>query len=271
MINPLKQVEVNRFIFRHPKISNRVAGALVAQVTDIHLGPWVKPRHLLQLIDFVNENDPDIVALTGDYVGYRKKDIDSCISTFDNFDAPTYGVLGNHDHWTSTERCRSAFEAVNVPLLTNESTTLDIGGELIEVVGVDDAVTGNADVERAFQQVTGERFCLTLNHVPSIGWECADAGAHLILSGHTHGFQFNIPRFTNALAERMGTELFAGPYRLDDAIIYISRGLGSASWPWRIRAKPELTFFTLEEGSRPELELVESTAIEVEHRPNRAS
>jgi predicted MPP superfamily phosphohydrolase len=268
MINPLKEVEVNRFIMRHPLVTDTLSGARVAQVTDIHLGPWVKPRHLLQLIAFVNEQDPHVVALTGDYVGYRKRDIDDAISTFSEFAPPTFGVLGNHDHWTSTEMCHAAFERAGVPLLSNERVAFSLNGETIDVVGVDDEVTGHADVPRAFDGISGERFCLTLNHVPSIGWACADAGAHLILSGHTHGFQFNIPRFTNALAERFGTELFAGPYRLDNAILYISRGLGSASWPWRIRAKPELTFFTLERGERPELELVESTTMAVEHRPS---
>ncbi len=269
MINPLKQVEVNRFILRHPNISDRLASAKVAQVTDVHLGPWVKPRHLRQLIEFVNGEEPDLVALTGDYVGYRKKDIDDCISTFSSFEASTYAVLGNHDHWTSTELCHAAFEDAGVPLLSNEHVEFELRGEVIDLVGVDDEVTGHADVEKAFATVGGERFCLTLNHVPAIGWDCSDAGAHLILSGHTHGFQFNIPRFTNALAERLGTELFAGPYRLDNAILYISRGLGSASWPWRIRAKPEVTFFELQPGTRPELELVESSVLEVAHRPGR--
>lgn len=266
MINPLKEVEVNGFILRHPRVNASLKGMRIAQVTDPHMGRWVKARHLRQLVEFVNEREPAVVALTGDYVGYSKLDLDSCVEALSHFDAPTYAVLGNHDHWASTEWSHRAFEKTGIRLLTNENELLDWNGTKINIVGVDDAVTGHADVPKAFEGIEPDFFRLTLNHVPSIAWECADAGADLILSGHTHGFQFNIPRVTNALAERFGTQLFAGPYRLGGSMLYISRGLGSASWPWRIRARPELSFFELQPGEFPELEWVEGSVMKVRHR-----
>lgn len=267
MINPLKKLEVNRFVLRHPRIAASHAGLSVAQVTDIHFGPWIKTRHLEQLVEFVNADGPDIVALTGDYVGYNKRQMAPCIEVLGQLRGDVFAVAGNHDHWTSTSLMADAFEQVDIPLLSNEWVHLALNGAKIQIVGVDDAVTKNADVDTAFRDADPDLFSLTLNHVPSIAWDCADAGAHLILSGHTHGFQFNIPRVTNMIAERMGTELFAGPYRLNDAMLYISRGLGSASWPRRIRAAPELTFFELQPGDRPELELISSEPeADIRHR-----
>lgn len=271
MINPLKEVEVNRFILRHPKVDDDLSGFVVAQITDIHLGRWVKPRHLLQLVEYVNDEAPDLVALTGDYVGYSKNDLAPCIRTLGHLEGKVFAVLGNHDHWASTELTHEAFEEAGIPVLTNEVVTVEHNGLCIDVVGVDDEVTKHADVPGAFERCDRRRFCLTLNHVPSIAWDCADHGADLILSGHTHGFQFNIPRLTHHLAERLGTRLFAGPYRLDEAMLYISRGLGSASWPWRIRAKPELSFFTLKPGPMPELEFQSGKVINVEHRRRATS
>lgn len=270
MINPLKKLEVNRFVLRHPKIAPEHAGVRVAQITDIHFGPWIKTRHLDQLVDFVNDDGPDIVVLTGDYIGYNKRTMQPCAESLGRLEGDVFAVLGNHDHWASTEFCTACFDAVNIPLLSNEWVHLELGGAKLQVVGVDDEVTKHADVQKAFEDASTELFSLTLNHVPSIAWECADAGADFILSGHTHGFQFNIPRLTNAIAERFGTELFAGPYRLNDAVLYISRGLGSASWPRRFRAHPELTFFELQPSDRVELELVSSsTETEIEHRRRR--
>jgi predicted MPP superfamily phosphohydrolase len=63
---------------------------------------------------------------------------------------------------------------------------------------------------------------------------------------------------THKIAETFGTEYFAGPYRIEHSFLYISRGLGSASWPLRIRALPELTFFELQHGTRPRLELIKT-------------
>lgn len=258
MIDPFKKLEINRFILRHPQISAAHDGVLVAQITDVHMGPWVKPRHLDTVVAYVNRQQPDIVALTGDYIGYNKATIVPCAKSLAALDGQVFAVLGNHDHWASTELCERAFEDARLPMLSNASRVIEVRGEPLRVVGVDDAVTHHADVEKAFADASPDLFNLTLNHVPDIAWACADAGAHLILSGHTHGFQFNIPRFTNAIAERFGTKFFAGPYRLNGSILYISRGLGSASWPRRYRAHPELTFFELQHGPIPELELVSS-------------
>ncbi|WP_168210406.1 metallophosphoesterase [Persicimonas caeni] len=267
MINPLKEVEVNRFVLRHPRVTEALADMCIAQITDIHLGRWVKPRHLLQIVEFVNEHEPHLVALTGDYVGYNTDDIAPCIQTLGELEPPTYAVLGNHDHWASTEQTQNEFERAEIPLLTNERVRFAHGDTEITVVGVDDHVTRHADVEAAFDGHEDEGFCLTLNHVPAVAPACAEKGSHLILSGHTHGFQFNVPGVTHKIAESFGTEYYAGPYRLGESYLYISRGLGSASWPWRIRAKPEITFFDLRPSKEIHLELVESETMSVKHRP----
>jgi predicted MPP superfamily phosphohydrolase len=265
MINPLKDVEINRFTLYHPAIPTALSGFSIAQITDVHLGRWVKPRHLAQLVAFVNEQHPQLVALTGDYVGYNKLDLPRCINIFDQLTAPTFAVLGNHDHWASTQIATDSFHNTHVTLLTNERRSLTHHDATIEIVGVDDAVTKHADVPAAFKDLPADRFCLALNHVPSIADQCIRAGAHLVLSGHTHGFQFNIPRLTHRIAQTFGTKFYAGPYRINDSFLYISRGLGSASWPRRLRAASELTFFTLQHAPRPRLNLDDSSLIHVQH------
>ena len=257
MINPLKEVEVSHFILRHPRVPPGLAGFRIAQITDIHMGRWVKPRHIADLVARVNEERPELVALTGDYVGYSAHDIEPCVEALAGLQVPSFAVLGNHDHWASTERCVEAFARSGIELLQNASRRLEHRGVPVEIVGVDDLVTKHADPDAAFAQIEPVHFCLTLNHVPSLGGACAERGAHLILSGHTHGYQFNIPRMTHKIAETFGAEYHAGPYRIGEAFLYISRGLGSASWPWRIRARPEFTYFTLEptDGAAPQLEL----------------
>lgn len=266
MINPLKTIEVNHFTFRHPTISDKLNGYKIAQISDIHMGRWLKPRHLRQVIDFINDQQPDLNVLTGDYVGYNKRDIIDCVKEMDRLIAPTYAILGNHDHWTSTSLCEQTFEESSIHLLQNEHVLLNHNQEHFYIIGIDDHVTKHDDIPTAFDGVRTSRFCLVLNHVPSIGQQCAEAGGHLILSGHTHNYQFNIPQFTNRLAGRLGAQFFAGPYRFEDAFMYINRGLGSASWPLRIRALPEVSIFSLEHHSHPMLELQESYAIGVEHK-----
>lgn len=266
MINPLKSIEINTYRLWHPKVRPDQSGFRIAQISDIHLGRWVKPRHMRQVVDFVNEQSPHLVALTGDYVGYNYRDLIPCIQTLGELAHPTYAVLGNHDHWTSTQTALESFSAVDIPVLSNRAVMLNGTSSPIQVVGVDDLVTKNADVDAAFEEVGGEEFCLVLNHVPSLAPTLAERGADLILSGHTHGYQFNIPGITNRIAQGLGAEFHVGAYYLDGAYLYINRGLGSASWPWRIGAAPELTFFELASGPRPRLELLETRNFGVKHR-----
>ncbi len=263
MIHPLTNIEVNSFELAHPRVSEAIDGLRLAQLSDIHMGRWVKPSHVQQLARYVNDAGVDLVALTGDYVGYDKRDLARCADALATLTAPSYAVLGNHDHWTSTELAREAFLKSPILLLENANTAHGHRDGWLQIVGVDDLVTGHADVPRAFEGVPPNRFCLVLNHVPSLAPTCAQAGGHLILGGHTHNFQFNVPQLTNRLAGRMGATFFAGPYRHGDAYSYINRGLGSASWPWRLRAAPEITFFTLRRGHKPRLELREQQALDL--------
>ncbi len=267
MFNPLRSVEINTYRFVHPRVADPQRGFRIAQISDVHLGRWVKPRHMEQVVEYVNENEPQLVALTGDYVGYNDSDLEPCIKTLGELAPRTFAVLGNHDHWTCPDTATDAFEQAGIPVLANRSVILDDFAAPIEVVGVDDHVTDNADIDSAFETVGGSNFCLALNHVPSIAPDLADEGADLILSGHTHGHQFNIPKFTNWLAKRLGVEYHVGPYYIDGSYLYINRGLGSASWPWRIGAAPELTFFELAPGDHPRLELLRTEELAVEHRP----
>lgn len=266
MINPLKSIEINRYRLFHPAITKAQSGFSVAQISDVHLGRWVKPRHMAQVVDFVNDQNPDLVALTGDYVGYNHRDLIPSIETLGELKKPTYAVLGNHDHWTCEDTALETFRKVSIPVLSNRSIRFEDSPDPIEIVGLDDHFTDHADVEKAFEQVRGDQFCLVLNHVPSLAPKLAERGAHLILSGHTHGHQFNIPGITNRIATGLGVEYHVGAYYLEGTYLYINRGLGSASWPWRIGAAPELTFFELVQGDRPRLELMETRDFRVKHR-----
>lgn len=266
MINPLKSIEINTFRLYHPRVGAAQQGLRIAQISDVHLGRWVKARHMRQVVDFVNAQDPQLVALTGDYVGYNHRDLVPAIETLGELTSRTYAVLGNHDHWTCSDTALRAFADVQIPVLSNRSVVFEDAAMPLEVVGIDDHVTNNSDVEGAFETVVGDSFCLVLNHVPSIAPQLAARGADLILSGHTHGHQFNIPGITRRIAERLGVKYHVGAYNLDGTYLYINRGLGSASWPWRIRATPELTFFELASGPNPHLELLESRHFSVQHR-----
>lgn len=268
MINPLKKVEVNHFTLRHPRIDGRTEGLTIAHITDIHLGRWVKARHVEDLAAYVNRQAVDLTVFTGDYVGYSKQDLAPCIDAMKGLEAPAFATLGNHDHWASTELAHAAFAESPVTLLTNSSEVFTSRrGHTLRMVGVDDAVTKHDDIPRAFAEAQDDLLRLTLCHVPSLSPAVAAAGADVILSGHTHGLQFNVPGMAKLLTSRLGVKYIGGGYLLDNTVLYVSRGLGSASWPWRYRAHPEMAFITLQSGHRPELTLDQRLQTSIAHTP----
>lgn len=249
MIHPLPQIEFSAIEVTHPAIPVD-HHSLTAHITDIHMGPWIKRRHLEELVDKVNVYAPDLVALTGDYVGYSKKPLTDCAEALRGLNAPSYAVLGNHDHWADSALAVNTFGKNEIDLLLNENRRIDVGGFEFNLVGVDDAVTKNADVPKAHAGINDD-FTLTLNHVPSIADACSDHGSDLILSGHTHGMQFNVPRLSSRIAKMAKMKYVDGCYHLDDALLFVGRGLGSASWPRRYDAFPEIALITLSHGEVP--------------------
>ncbi len=90
-----------------------------------------------------------------------------------------------------------------------------------------------------------------LAHNPRIISLASRQGISLVLSGHTHGGQVNIPllgavygRSPQRLRYKIGWD------RLGMTQIYVSRGIGTIVLPWRLRCPAEIT----------ELELLPSDA-----------
>ena len=187
---------------------------------------------------------PDLVVLTGDYLTHyhlihRQTSPALLTEQLGGFGAPTVAVLGNHDHYVDAAGAASALEGLGYCVLRNQSTMLTLRGAPFTVVGIDDLSTRHADPARALRGTApGSR--LVLAHDPvTADWLRYLHQPHLILSGHTHGGQLNFPPFSAMHKYR------AGLYRLDQVVLYVSRGLGNSWFPIRVAAPPEVTLFTL--------------------------
>jgi len=123
--------------------------------------------------------------------------------------------------------------------------TFERSGASLALVGIEDlqARDGRApDFSVIEKYSTSFRICLC--HQPQ-GWhQAAAAGAHLTLSGHTHGGQIALTG-RNLNVARFSTRYVAGPYRREEAFLYVSRGVGVGAVPVRVGAPPEIDFLTL--------------------------
>ncbi|MEO8084559.1 MAG: metallophosphoesterase [Ardenticatenales bacterium] len=226
----------------------------VAQLTDMHVGAVTPHAAQLAAVAAVNAAQPDIVLLTGDYVCHTLDYLEELQDALRRVEAPMVAVLGNHDHWCSANDVQRTLESVGVDVLVNETRVVDIGGQPLQIVGLDDGRTGHADVAAAVATMRDGLPTIGLSHVPHEADALWEHGVSLVLSGHTHSGQVAVGRMNELfLAGFGGHRYIHGLYgdrmgRRYPGAVYVSAGIGAAVMAVRMgdRARREVALFDLD-------------------------
>jgi predicted MPP superfamily phosphohydrolase len=219
-------------------------GLRVAHLTDLHVGPRTPVATLRAAIDEVERFEPDLVVLTGDYVSNARQEVGLVRELLGGLGAPTFAVLGNHDHWVDGPGTAAALRAHGYEVLSNAWTRVHVRGEPLAVVGVDDLLTGHADAARALRGLPAGSPPLVLAHGPKTARRIGRAA--LCFAGHTHGGQIYLPLLTPLLIGGVMREPYLrGRYALGEVQLYVSRGVGNSGVRVRVNAPAEVTLATL--------------------------
>lgn len=234
----------------------------VAQLSDIHYHDKIPLEQVDEAVDLIMARSPDLIVLTGDFLyGFDENMIHPLAESLSRLKAPC-GILavpGNHDYWifslkrlpTLTGKEKVVFRALEgsgIQVLRNESITIRRNGEMLDVVGLDDYWSGLTDAARAFRGLDPKSPRLVLAHNPDSLTEIAKRRADLILCGHTHGGQINIPFAGPLVVPIQRMQFVAGLYPYRAGTVYVNRGFGFVWYPLRFNARPEISFFTLIRG-----------------------
>ena len=230
-----------------PTLPRAWDGLRILQVSDIHAGPFMPVARMRRIRDMILQIPADLVVFTGDQMDRRPSDAPAFVEGFSGVRAPlgVYGILGNHDHFIDPKRSTWALRAAGITPLINRTKIIERGGQRLALVGLEDlsAPYGRGPDFRLLAKYPNS-FRICLCHQPR-GWHDALAsGAHLTLAGHTHGGQIALSSRVLNIA-RLQTRYIAGPYRRDDAFLYVSRGIGVGALPIRLGAPPEIDLLTL--------------------------
>src|ERR1043165_1559067 len=221
-------------------------GFRVVQLSDIHHGPFSDREQIERAVDTANRLQPDIIALTGDYISKERHYAAPCAELMGRLRARSgvYAVLGNHDHWTDAALITDLFRAEGIKVLVNEGMRFEHRGASFWLAGVDDTMVGLEDLPLALAGSTADEMKLLLAHNPIILRRAARAGVDLVLSGHTHGGQVTW-RSERSRSGRPRRRLLRGLARRGETQIYVTRGLGTVVLPVRYGCPPEVTLLTL--------------------------
>lgn len=74
-------------------------GFRIAQISDIHIGPFMPSEDIRRCVAMVNQLKPDLIALTGDFVTWEGSPKLAVVEALSGLKAPfgVFGCLGNHE------------------------------------------------------------------------------------------------------------------------------------------------------------------------------
>jgi hypothetical protein len=243
------EVEVTRVTIRLRHLPAPFEGFTLVQLTDMHLGGWMTPERMLTAAEYVNELDPDVIAITGDFVHDLGKLSPAALTrSLRTLHAKEriVGVLGNHDHRHGAAQVAAAVEQAGMTLLSNRHIAMSRGEATLYIAGVDDIWVNRQNLGRALEGIPPESAVVLLAHEPDYADEVAASHrVGLQLSGHTHGGQVRIPGWGAPVLPWLGQKYDAGLFDIDGMALYVNRGLGMIPPYVRFNCRPEITHITL--------------------------
>jgi len=244
-----RNIEVSEFRVPIAGLGRELAGLRIVHLTDIHHGLYFSAEAVLAAVELANSLEPDVVALTGDYVSYSRNFAHSVAELLGGLKAArgVYAVLGNHDFRVGADLITRALRRNHIEVLRNRHTVLRAGSAELHLAGVDD-LWYNASLPRALRNIPRARPVVLLSHNPRIVAAASHYSVNLVLSGHTHGGQVRLP-FLERRRDPTHRRFHTGWDGWGLTRIYISRGIGTIVLPVRLGCPPEMPVFTL--GAKP--------------------
>ena len=217
----------------------------IVQLTDIHHGLFLPLEEVERAVELANLLQPDLVALTGDFVSFSRYYIRPVAELLGHLVARhgVFAVLGNHDHRVGGDLVARALERHGAQVLNNRNLAIRRNGSAFYLAGIDDMTYRRDDLLRALRGIPRGAARVLLSHNPRILRSAAALGVDLVLSGHTHGGQVLTP-ILRAFYDRSG--LFPrGWGQAGETRLYVSRGIGMTVVPIRIGCPAEIPLFRL--------------------------
>jgi predicted MPP superfamily phosphohydrolase len=234
-------IEVVRQSVTIRKLPSRLDGIRAVQISDLHMHTTTDVH--LKMLRQIRALDPALVLVTGDLVDTSSAvaDVAELLSNL----KPALGIWavpGNWDHTAgAVDALSQSLQATSVRFLVNESVALEDG---FWIVGVDDPASSMDNLAGAMHGVPSGVPRILLAHSPDIV-RTLESPYDLIMVGHTHGGQINLPGLSGAwLHNGPSKRYIRGLYDIDGSPMYVNRGIGTTTIPIRIGSRPEITEFT---------------------------
>ena len=219
----------------------------LAVVADMHVGLFSgHERQLKTIVKKLNQQQPDLVVVAGDWTYEPENRLVQELAILREIHAPVYSVPGNHDEQYPGPPIQALLKQA-----LEHSDVIDIEGKIVEfdefrLIGVGDLWAGKANM-RYMPELPQDKPWLILSHNPDTVDMVPELPTRpLMVSGHTHGGQIELPWITNYIMKRVSILGHKkGFYTHEHADVFVTVGTGMVGVPFRFRVPPTIDIIEL--------------------------
>lgn len=251
-------IEPNRLVVHQEAIKiqawpKELNGLHIAVIADIHTGgPFIDEKKLNDIVEKTNSLHPDLIVLLGDYMSgnnwhSHRVEPEVTAAVLKNLRAPlgVFAVLGNHDWWYDGKKVRLGFEQNGIRVLEDEVWELNWQGKSFWLAGLADLWTRPQRINETIAKTPPDSTVIAITHNPDI-FPNVPQRVPLLLAGHTHGGQVNIPFIgTPIVPSDYGPKYTAGHVTENGHNLFVTTGIGISILPVRFRVAPEIVLLTI--------------------------
>lgn len=240
-------LEISRYEVKSQKLPESFDGFKIVQLSDLHGAEFGEDG--MGLVEKVKELEPDIIALTGDFVT-DEGDLAAVKKLAGRLTelCPVYFVSGNHEFGSGLAiKVRNILERAGVKYLSNEYLTINRGEDEILLGGVEDPLAyadmlSPDELAQKMNDAAPDAFKILLGHRNYWMTEYPELPVDLIFCGHAHGGLIRIPGVGGLIGtdRRLFPDFDAGEYNNGRYTLIVSRGLGNSVPIPRVFNRPEI-------------------------------
>ncbi|WP_180102445.1 metallophosphoesterase [Acinetobacter sp. YH12126] len=219
----------------------------IALIGDLHIGLFSgHERQLKMIVDKINAQNPDLVVVAGDWTYEPENKLAEELAVLKKIIAPIYSVNGNHDEQYPGPPIQALLKHA-----LESNHVVDIEGQVVEfnefrLLGVGDLWAGKADM-RYLPELPQDKPWIILSHNPdTVDMVPKLPERPLMLSGHTHGGQVQLPWLTDYVMKKVSILGHKkGLYQHDNADVFVTVGTGMVGVPFRFLVPPTIDIIEL--------------------------
>lgn len=229
------------------------SGLRIAVLADIHAGaPWIDDAKLHRICDLVTASRPDLILNTGDFVMGenplgKAMTPEHIASQLTCLHAPlgVYAVLGNNDHFHHGGKAvQHALETGGTVVMENQIRRIVQGAHPFWLMGLADKWRSEGQIEPLLAKVNDDAPVIAFTHSPGI-FPQIPPRVSLLVAGHTHGGQVNLPILGRPALRYLGISRYAAGHYSEQTDLFVSTGIGTNNLAVRFGVPPEISLLTL--------------------------